>query len=139
MPLTRSAFIAISDRAHRDPEFMRSLVEEMVMLARNGERHLADSMLRKLAATARRPTAEPRARPAGQDRASPYELAAELGLIGGFRSAEGDLARNHSQHIGERLRAKRERESLPVHEAEAAAARVKRRRLKQSTSPSQIR
>ena len=139
MPLTRSAFVTISHGAHRDPEFMRALVEEMVMLARNGERRAAASMLRKLAATARRPAVEPRSRPADQDRASPYELAAELGLIGGFRSAEGNLARNHSQHIEERLRAKRERESLPVQEAEAAAARVKRRHAKQSTSPSRTR
>lgn len=44
-------------------------------------------------------------------RPTPAELAAQFGLIGGFRSAEGDLAENHSQRVKERLRAKRERES----------------------------
>lgn len=65
---------------------------------------------------------------AGQDRVSPAELAAELGLIGAFRSAEGDLAKNHSQRIKKNLRAKRKRDSMPVPQAEAAAARATRRR-----------
>jgi hypothetical protein len=65
---------------------------------------------------------------AGLDRVSPAELAAELGLIGAFRSAEGDLAKNHSQRIKERLRVKRKRDSMPVPQAEAAAARATRRR-----------
>ena len=51
---------------------------------------------------------------ADQHRPTPAELAAELGLIGGFRSAEGDLAANHSQRVKERLRAKRARESVPL-------------------------
>src|SRR5437016_478703 len=52
---------------------------------------------------------------AGQHKTTPAELAAELGLVGGFRSNEGDLAQNHSQRVKERLRAKRERDSvLPV-------------------------
>ena len=65
---------------------------------------------------------------AEQGRISPAELAAELGLIGGFRSAAGDLATNHSQRIKESLRAKRRRDSIPVPQAEAAAARATRRR-----------
>lgn len=44
---------------------------------------------------------------------TPAELAAELGLIGGFSSAEGDLALNHSQRVKERLRAKRTVEATP--------------------------
>lgn len=51
---------------------------------------------------------------AARHRSTPAELAAELGLIGGFRSGEGDLAANHSQRVKERLRAKRSRESVPV-------------------------
>ena len=47
-------------------------------------------------------------------RATPAELAARFGLIGAFRSAEGDLALNHSQRVKERLRVKRAQESLPV-------------------------
>lgn len=45
----------------------------------------------------------------GRDKPTPAELAAELGLIGGFRSAEGDLAQNHSQRVKERMRARAER------------------------------
>lgn len=41
---------------------------------------------------------------------TPAELAAELGLIGGFRSADGDLASNHSQRVKQHLRARRVRE-----------------------------
>lgn len=41
-----------------------------------------------------------------QHRPTPAALAAELGLIGGFRSEQGDLAANHSQRVKERLRAK---------------------------------
>jgi hypothetical protein len=51
---------------------------------------------------------------AGRHKPTPAELAAELGLIGGFRSAEGDLAANHSQRVKERLRARRIRDSVPV-------------------------
>jgi Arc/MetJ-type ribon-helix-helix transcriptional regulator len=43
-----------------------------------------------------------------QDRPTPAMLAAELGLIGGFRSEQGDLAAHHSQRVKERLRAKRQ-------------------------------
>ena len=50
-------------------------------------------------------------RAAGPDAA---RLAAELGLIGGFRSAEGDLAERHSVHVKSRLRAKRAAESVPA-------------------------
>ncbi len=60
---------------------------------------------------------------AGRHRRTPAELAAELGLIGGFRSVEGDLALNHSQRVKERLQAKRLRESVPPPQgAEAALA-----------------
>ena len=64
---------------------------------------------------------------AGQHKPTPAELAAELGLIGGFRSTEGDLAQNHSQRVKERLRAKRARESMPP-SAPAAASTPRRRR-----------
>jgi len=47
-------------------------------------------------------------------RPTPSELAERLGLIGAFRSAEGDLAAEHSQRVKERLRAKRSAEQLPV-------------------------
>lgn len=40
-------------------------------------------------------------------------LAAELGLIGGFSSAEGDFAARHSVHLKSRLCAKRAAESVP--------------------------
>lgn len=50
---------------------------------------------------------------AGRDRPTPAALAAELGLIGGFRSREGDLASNHSQRVKQRLRSKRARNSMP--------------------------
>jgi hypothetical protein len=54
-------------------------------------------------------------------------LAAELGLIGGFRSAEGDLAQNHSWHLKARLRAKQAAASGPVSGAAGApSARRKR-------------
>lgn len=59
---------------------------------------------------------------AGQHRASPAELAAELGLIGGFGSTEGDLATSHALRIRERLSAKRARESLPLPQAKAKTA-----------------
>lgn len=45
---------------------------------------------------------------------TPAELARQFGLIGGFRSSEGDLAENHSQRVKERLRAKRARDSIPA-------------------------
>ena len=47
-------------------------------------------------------------------RPTPAELAAQCGLIGGFRSREHDLAENHSRRVKERLRAKREREAMPA-------------------------
>lgn len=47
-------------------------------------------------------------------RPTPAELAVELGLVGAFRSEEGDLAENHSQRVKEQLRARRERDSMPV-------------------------
>ena len=47
-------------------------------------------------------------------RATPAELAAQFGLIGGFSSAQGDLAQNHSQRVKERLREKLARDSLPA-------------------------
>lgn len=50
---------------------------------------------------------------AGRERPTPAQLAAELGLIGGFRSSERDLAANHSQRVKERLRAKAARDSMP--------------------------
>ena len=47
-------------------------------------------------------------------RASPAELAAQFGLIGGFSSVEGDLAENHSLRLKVRLRAKLDSESVPA-------------------------
>ena len=47
-------------------------------------------------------------------RAKPAELAAQFGLIGGFSSAQGDLAQNHSMRVKERLREKLTRDSLPA-------------------------
>lgn len=49
---------------------------------------------------------------AGARRATPAELAAQLGLVGGFSSADGDLGANHSQRVKERLRAKRARDVM---------------------------
>ena len=54
-------------------------------------------------------------------------LAAELGLIGGFRSVEGDLAQNHSSHVKARLRAKREAASGPVSGAPVAPSACRKR------------
>ncbi|NRF68895.1 hypothetical protein HLB44_18030 [Aquincola sp. S2] len=45
---------------------------------------------------------------------SPADLAEQMGLIGAFRSAEGDLAAQHSARIKERLRAKGHSESMAV-------------------------
>lgn len=54
-------------------------------------------------------------------------LAVELGLIGGFRSVEGDLAQNHSAHVKARLRAKREASSGPVSGAPVASSACRKR------------
>ncbi len=51
---------------------------------------------------------------AGLQKPSPAQLAAELGLIGGFQSTEGDLSVHHSQRAKERLRAKRASDSVPA-------------------------
>ena len=48
---------------------------------------------------------------AEQHRPSPAEIAAQLGLIGGFRSGDGDLAASHSQRLKQRLRAKLDRDT----------------------------
>ena len=45
---------------------------------------------------------------AEQHQPAPAELAAQLGLIGVFRSGVGDLGENHSQRLKQRLRAKQE-------------------------------
>lgn len=63
---------------------------------------------------------------AGVHRPKPAELAAQLGLIGGFRSAEGDLGQRHSDHVKQRLRAKRQGESLPAAAQPAAPAASRR-------------
>jgi len=44
---------------------------------------------------------------AGAARPRPAELAQQLGLIGAFRSAEGDLGAQHSQRVKQRLRERR--------------------------------
>ena len=61
-------------------------------------------------------------------RPSPAELAAQLGLVGAFRSAQGDLAANHSQRVKERLRAKRASESLPASRPAARPGKLPSRR-----------
>jgi hypothetical protein len=43
---------------------------------------------------------------AEQQRPSPAELAAQLGLIGSFKSGHGDRAAEHSREVKRRLRAK---------------------------------
>jgi hypothetical protein len=43
----------------------------------------------------------------------PADLARDMGLIGSFRSAEGDLGEQHSLHLKQRLRAKLARETDP--------------------------
>jgi hypothetical protein len=40
---------------------------------------------------------------------TPFELAREFGLVGGFESGKGDLAENRKQYLAEKLRAKRPR------------------------------
>jgi len=39
-------------------------------------------------------------------RSTPAQLAQHFGLIGAFRSTEGDLGAEHSRHLKQRLRAK---------------------------------
>ena len=41
--------------------------------------------------------------------ATPYQLAHELGLAGGFASGKGDLAANRKRYLADKLRAKRSR------------------------------
>jgi hypothetical protein len=53
---------------------------------------------------------------AGAHRPTPAELASRFGLIGGFRSAERDLAEHHSQRVKQRLRSQRERDSMAPEE-----------------------
>jgi hypothetical protein len=64
---------------------------------------------------------------AEQHRPSPAELAAQLGLIGGFKSGEGELATNHSQHLKQRLRAKLQRDSLAAPSARGRADATRRK------------
>ena len=68
---------------------------------------------------------------AARHQPTPAELAAELGLIGGFRSGVSDLARNRAQYIRDRLLAKRDRLATPLAGAVDAAEKPqpsKRRR-----------
>jgi hypothetical protein len=65
---------------------------------------------------------------AGQHKPTPAALAAELGLIGGFGSKQGDLAQQHSLRVKERLRAKRKRESVPPAAAPTTVSAPRRRR-----------
>lgn len=46
---------------------------------------------------------------ASGDKRTPYQLARELGLVGGFASGKGDLAQNRKRYLVEKLRAKRSR------------------------------
>ena len=69
-------------------------------------------------------------------RPTPAELAVQFGLVGGFRSGDGSLAQNHSRHLKERLRAKRESDSIaapaaapvPVPSSSPATVKPARRR-----------
>lgn len=40
---------------------------------------------------------------------TPYQIARDFGLIGGFASGKGDLAENRKHYLAEKLRAKRSR------------------------------
>jgi hypothetical protein len=40
---------------------------------------------------------------------TPYQIAKEIGFIGGFASGKGDLAENRKRYLMEKLRAKRPR------------------------------
>ncbi len=40
---------------------------------------------------------------------TPYQIAKEIGFIGGFASGQGDLAENRKRYLMEKLRAKRSR------------------------------
>jgi Ribbon-helix-helix protein, copG family len=51
---------------------------------------------------------------AAQRRKTPGELAAELGLIGGFDSGLVDLSTNRKKYVRERLLAKRARDEEPA-------------------------
>jgi hypothetical protein len=64
---------------------------------------------------------------AEQHRPSPAKLAAQMGLIGGFRSGEGDLAANHSQALKQRLRAKLQRDSQAAPPAKRVVASARRK------------
>lgn len=46
-----------------------------------------------------------------QPRPTPAALAEQMGLIGAFHSAEGDLGEQHAQHLKARLRARHARDS----------------------------
>ena len=60
---------------------------------------------------------------ASTERVHPAELARDLGLIGSFRSAEGDLGEQHSRHLEQRLREKLARESGPARATGASRRR----------------
>lgn len=64
---------------------------------------------------------------AGQHRPTPAALAKELGLIGGFRSGQGDLSREHAMHVKARLLAKRARDAVPTPGKATKAATVSAR------------
>ena len=86
---------------HQEAVLTRDFKKTVVERARR-EPAFARSLRTEAAALVR--SAEPEA----------ARLAAELGLIGGFRSVEGDLAQNHSSRVKARLRAKHEAASGPV-------------------------
>ena len=64
---------------------------------------------------------------AEQQRPTPADLAAQLGLIGSFRSGQGDLAARHSTEVKQRLRAKLRRDSVAAPPARARAAATRRK------------
>jgi hypothetical protein len=50
-------------------------------------------------------------------RPTPAELAGQFGLIGAFRSTEGDLGERHAAHLNACVRARHEQDSVLDHSA----------------------
>ena len=60
---------------------------------------------------------------ADAQRPKPADLAREMGLIGSFRSREGDLGERHAEHLKQRRREKLDRDSAVTTAAPRRAAR----------------
>jgi hypothetical protein len=72
---------------------------------------------------------------AAAHRPTPAELAAEVGLIGGFRSGISDLARNRGHYIRESLNARRARDSVPTVEPKQSGALPSTKKPRRSRVP----